>query len=56
MATDKFVDLVRRMRTAQKEYFKTRDHETLKVAKTLERRVDDWLKYGNQSMFDDTID
>lgn len=37
---DGFLDLVRRMRAAQIEYFKTRDQTTLRDCKQLERQVD----------------
>lgn len=40
MNTDEFIDLVRRMRKAQKNYFATRDTAVLRESKDLERRVD----------------
>lgn len=40
MDYDSFRDLVRRMRDAQKEYFKTRDKDVLRKSKDLERQVD----------------
>jgi hypothetical protein len=39
-----FVDLVRRMRTAQATYFRLRDTGSLEVAKKLEREVDAFLR------------
>ena len=41
---DNFRDLVRRMRDAQREYFKTRSHSSLERAKALEREVDKELR------------
>lgn len=40
MDYDAFIDLVRRMRKAQKNYFATRDKTVLRESKDLERRVD----------------
>jgi uncharacterized protein Yka (UPF0111/DUF47 family) len=37
---NEFVELVREMRNAQKEYFKTRDKNVLQRIKELERKVD----------------
>lgn len=42
--TKDFVDLVRRMRAKQREYFKTRDSMALRESKDLERRVDDAIE------------
>lgn len=39
-----FMQLVREMRKAQKEYFKTRDKNVLAKSKQLEKRVDDEIK------------
>ena len=39
-----FMQLVREMRKAQKEYFKTRDRNVLAKSKQLEKRVDDKIK------------
>lgn len=39
-----FRDLVREMRDAQREYFKTRSHFVLARSKELERKVDEDLK------------
>lgn len=38
-----FIELVREMRNAQKEYFKTRDKNVLQRSKELERKVDSFL-------------
>ena len=43
METKEFYDLVRQMRNAQKEYFRTRDKGILTCSKELERRVDNAL-------------
>jgi hypothetical protein len=40
MNNDDFRDLVKRMRSAQKEYFRTRGQLVLSEAKELERQVD----------------
>ena len=47
MDYDSFRDLVRRMRDAQKEYFKTRDKDVLRKSKDLERQVDLELQSDN---------
>ena len=39
-----FADLVCRMRTAQKSYFRTRSYSDLDNSKILERQVDDALR------------
>ena len=39
-----FMQLVREMRKAQKEYFKTRDRDSLAKSKQLEKRVDNEIK------------
>ena len=44
MADKQFRDLVRRMREAQREYFRTRSHFALQRSKELERQVDAELK------------
>ena len=38
-----FIELVREMRNAQKEYFRTRDKNVLQRSKELERKVDSFL-------------
>jgi hypothetical protein len=40
ISIDELVDIVRQMRTAQKNYFKTRDRGSLSLAKGLEKKVD----------------
>lgn len=40
---DNFIDLVRRMRAAQKKYFRMRTSENLTTAKRLEKNVDDYI-------------
>ena len=57
MTNEEFSALVRDMRTAQNEYFKTRSKDALNKSKRLERQVDEALhKHYNQdtqqSMFD----
>lgn len=41
MTSREFFYLVSEMRTAQKEYFKTRDYVKLRVCRALENEVDD---------------
>lgn len=41
MDLEQLKSLVRDMRTAQKEYFKTRSHDALQRSKALEKRVDE---------------
>ena len=43
-----FFNLVKKMRAAQKEYFRTRAHSALVKSKDLERRVDNELARGDQ--------
>lgn len=45
-----FFNLVKEMRAAQKEYFRTRAHSALVRSKDLERRVDDYVARGDQYM------
>lgn len=47
---NEFIELVREMRNAQKEYFKTRDKNVLLKSKELERKVDTFVsqKVANQ--------
>lgn len=40
---NEFIELVREMRNAQKEYFKTRDKNVLLKSKELECKVDSFL-------------
>lgn len=46
MAEDNFKALVKQMRDAQKEYFRTRTHDSLQRSKALESRVDAELVSG----------
>lgn len=41
---NEFEKLVYEMRSAQKEYFRTRSKDVLQHSKQLERRVDEYLK------------
>ena len=40
---NEFIELVRQMREAQKEYFRTRDKNVLQRSKELERKVDTYI-------------
>ena len=40
MKLEEFVSLVDQMRSAQRNYFRTRSHDVLSQSKELERRVD----------------
>ena len=42
-----FFKLVRAMREAQKEYFSTRSQQVLQKSKELEKRVDAYIKRGD---------
>ena len=44
MTVGEFAELVEKMREAQKEYFKKRTSETLKISKQYEKQVDEQLK------------
>lgn len=44
-----FIELVREMRAAQKEYFKTRSKDVLNRSKELERKVDAELQSINNT-------
>jgi hypothetical protein len=44
-----FIELVREMRNAQKEYFKTRSKDALNRSKELERKVDNYLQSINNT-------
>lgn len=44
MNVPEFVDTVRRMRAAQKQYFKLKDYTSLTEAKKLEAEVDKMLR------------
>lgn len=52
MTSAEFNSLVREMRNAQREYFRTRSKERLMKSKALERRVDNALS-GQRTLFDD---
>lgn len=53
MNDSQFRDLVRRMRQAQREYFKTRNSGWLRLSKDLEKQVDQELKQidNNPALF-----
>jgi hypothetical protein len=44
MSPKEFIDLVCKMRTAQKQYFRTRLHDDLQQSKEYEREVDQALR------------
>lgn len=46
MSYEEFIQLVRELRTAQKNWFRLRDRRWLEEAKRLERQVDDVIKRG----------
>lgn len=48
MNAREFFDKVAAMRQAQRDYFKTRDKDTLIRSKTLEKEVDDEIKRVNE--------
>ena len=50
----KFMQLVREMRKAQKDYFKTRDRDVLAKSKQLEKRVDDEIKKEEEALANNT--
>ena len=49
MSDKDFIDLVRKMRGAQKFYFKTRSLGDLRSARDYERKVDDELKIRTEA-------
>lgn len=51
MTEDKFISLVREMRTAQIDYFRTRDKDCLILSKRLEAKVDAALKENKITKF-----
>lgn len=56
---NEFIELVRQMREAQKEYFRTRDRQVLQRSKALEKRVDALIaEYDNKpkGLFDNEND
>lgn len=44
MTTQQFIDLVCKMRSAQKQFFRTHLHDDMDQAKQLERKVDQALR------------
>ena len=44
MSPQQFIDLVCKMRTAQKQFFRTRLHDDLQQSKEYERQVDQALR------------
>lgn len=48
MTARDFFEKVAEMRRAQRDYFKTRDKDTLIRSKTLEKEVDDEIKRVNE--------
>ena len=52
MTSAEFYSLVREMRNAQREYFRTRSNDSLMKSKALEKRVDEALS-GQRTLFDD---
>jgi hypothetical protein len=47
MHITEFIDLVQQMRTAQKEYFATRNRTVLERSKALERQIDIAISSGD---------
>ena len=52
MTSAEVYSLVREMRNAQREYFRTRSKESLMKSKTLEKQVDEALS-GQATLFDE---
>lgn len=48
MKANEILELVAEMRKAQREYFRTRDHEVLRKSKALEKRVDNEIAQYQQ--------
>lgn len=48
MEQTEFIEMVRRMRNAQKEYFKTRSYDALKRSKVLEVAVDKAIEESDE--------
>ena len=48
MNPNEIIELVAEMRTAQRDYFSTRSHESLRKSKALEKRVDQEIKLHQQ--------
>lgn len=55
MNTPEFIDLVAKMRAAQREYFRTRSHDALESSKNYERDVDAALRElrGGPGLFEE---
>lgn len=49
MEQNEFIEMVRRMRNAQKEYFKTRSYDALKRSRVLEVAVDNEIADMDQN-------
>ena len=45
MTPEEFIQLVKRMRKAQKDFFSTHSKESLRISKRLETEVDNYLLY-----------
>lgn len=62
MTTGEFADIVKKMREAQKNYFKARDKDSLDISKRLESQVDKILaerlerieRKNNPGLFDES--
>jgi hypothetical protein len=50
MTVGEFAELVEKMREAQKEYFKKRTRETLRISKQYEKQVDEQLKARSERL------
>lgn len=53
MNEQKFIVLVRKMREAQKEYFRTRQPGWLKISKEMEKKVDAVLRREESNLFNE---
>lgn len=51
----RFFNLVKQMREAQKEYFKTRSMQALDNSRKLEREVDKYIKAGDDYLNQQTM-
>ncbi len=52
-STDEFIELVRNMRLAQKEYFDMRSWNALNAARLYEKAVDEFLKLNTLTHIED---
>lgn len=50
MNPNEIIELVAEMRTAQRDYFRNRDHESLRKSKALEKRVDAEIAHHRQKL------